>query len=330
MTHVILEQPQGEIPAEVVCLLLCGVAPERSTEFSTYFSHHSPRFFVSDFARRYGGFCALDDKNHVLLAPNATDALWFLSFAAWHGFRARVPQEVLASILPSGKARDEVLLLEDDGYHSEATVCHDLTALAKKLMLGTVPSDTPWPDSVPFPADVINAQDDQTAHIPVEAAAVKDLSLFAIAYILLHEIRHIGFNSERAGLARAQEELACDEFAIDQILGRAATWLPTNGSVVSPEQIIFKRSMGLLVGFFALHGLTPNGLRGPQRNYPPLSERLIAIVDRIALPDDHQLWLFGSTLLRELQDDSDYAVLATDNSLTTKANFLLLANRGFY
>jgi hypothetical protein len=87
--------------------------------------------------------------------------------------------------------------------------------------------------------------------------------------------------------------------------------------------------MGLLVGFFVLHALTPEGLRGPQADYPSLLTRLNAIVGAIALPEDHELWLFGATLLRELQGDSDYAVLSSDSTRPPKANFLSLAERGF-
>lgn len=30
------------------------------------------------------------------------------------------------------------------------------------------------------------------------------------------------------------------------------------------------------------------------------------MIRSIDLPDDHELWLFGTTLLREVQDESDY------------------------
>lgn len=320
---------EGEFPAEAMRLLLEGVAPERVSETSRLFSERSPQFFISETARRYGGFCALEEKSHILIAPNMRDALWFLSFASWHAFRAHIPQEVLANCLPPGPMRDELLLAHDEGFQLEETVCHDLVNLALDLVRRPVPPGTPWPPIIPFPAEVMDEQGRGATGPAVEHVAVKDLALFALAYILSHELRHLMFNSERIGISRRDEEFACDQFAIEQLLGRATEWKPQDGSSVDPVKIIFKRSMGLLVGFFVLHALTPAGRRGPQVDYPSLRDRLYAIVGQISVPDDHQLWLFGATLLRELQQDSGYAVLSTENTKTTKENFLSLAERGF-
>lgn len=329
MTETLTEEPEGELPADVIRLLFDGVAPERALESERFFSAHQPRFFISKRARAHGGFCALETSNHVLIAPNMRDALWFLSFAAWYAFRARIPQETLAALLPPGPMRDEILLSPDPGYQPEAIICRDITTLAIELVRKPVASGTLWPQAVPFPATVIEAQERGEPALRVEHAAIKDLALFAIAYILLHELGHLAFNSARSGISRQEEELACDKFAIGQIVGRAATWQPPNGLKVEPEKVVFKRSMGLLVGFFVLHALTPERHRGLQTEYPSLLTRLTAMVEEIALPEDHELWLFGATLLRELQGDSDYAVLSSDSTRSTKANFLSLAERGF-
>ena len=329
MNEPLVEESEGELPSEVIRLLLDGVAPERTSEFEAFFLQHEPRFMISAKAREYGGFCALEDRNQVLLAPNARVALWFLSFAAWHAFRARAPQEVLAAALPAGPMRDEILLSEDQDYLPEVTASRDITHLALQLIRRPVRADAVWPEAVPYPEVVLEAQERGDATLPVEHAAIKDLALFAIAYILLHELRHIAFNSARNGIPPIQEELACDAFAIEQILGQAASWRPSDGSTAEPDKVIFKRSMGLLIGFFVLHAVTPEGHRGPQATYPSLRERLKAIVNAIALHENHQLWLFGSCLLRELQSDSEYVVLSLDSTKTLKSNFIEQAERGF-
>jgi Peptidase U49 len=329
MTEILTEEPEGQLPTEVIRLLFDGVAPERAPEFERFFSEHRPEFFISMGARPYGGFCALEKQNHVLIAPNMRDALWFLSFAAWYAFRARIPQETLAALLPPGPVHDEILLSEDLGYQPEANACHEIATLGIELARKPVAPGTVWPEIVPFPAVVIKAQDRGDPALRVEHAAVKDLALFAIAYILLHELRHVAFNAGRSGISRQEEELACDKFAIEKILGRAATWQPQDGSRVDAAKVTFKRSMGLLVGFFVLHALTPQGYRGASTDYPSLLTRLTAIVGAIDLPEDHELWLFGATLLRELQNDSEYAVLSSDSTRSVKANFLSIAERDF-
>jgi hypothetical protein len=271
MSEILTEEAEGELPAEVILLLLEGIAPERTSEFQVFFSQHRPRFLVSKEARKYGGFCALLDHNHVLLAPNVRDALWFLSFSAWHAFRARVPQELLAAALPPGPLRDEVLLSEDVGYLPESAASRDISNLAIQIVRKKLPSHTPWPLAVPFPEVVIEAQARGDPSLSVEQTAIKDLALFAISYILLHELRHFAFNSGRDGISRVQEELACDEFAVDQILGHAARWNPTDGSTVEAAKVVFKRSLGLLVGFFVLHAITAQGHRGAHANIRPSS-----------------------------------------------------------
>lgn len=175
---------------------------------------------------------------------------------------------------------------------------------------------------------VLAAVDCGDPQLPVEYAVVKDLALFAIAYVLLHELQHVVFNSGRDGLSRQQEEAACDQFAVDQILGRATTWQPQHAPRIDPAKVMFKRSMGLLVGFSVLHRFTPPELRGEQQDYPSLATRLGVILNAITLPDDHPLWLFATTLVRELNGDSSTAV-PSDSTQTAKANFVTLVEQGF-
>src|SRR5262245_53549165 len=120
VAELLTEEPEGEFSTKVIRDLLDGVAPERRLEFEEFFTKHHPRFFISKRACKHGGFCALENENHVLIAPNARDPLWFLSFAAWYAFRARIPQELLAALLPSGPMHDEVLLSEDEGFLPES------------------------------------------------------------------------------------------------------------------------------------------------------------------------------------------------------------------
>jgi hypothetical protein len=252
-----------------------------------------------------------------------------MSFAAWHSFKARIPQEFLAWLFPMGDKRDELLVSADDGYQPEAVRASELVTLAQQLMRGGVTAGTPWPVSIPRADTVILAQHRRDPMLSVEHVLVKDMALFAIAYILLHEVRHIIFNADRAGVARKDEEIACDQFAVEQILGRAAAWAGAQDPVVDPERVKFKRSMGLLVGFFSLHSMTPAGKRAESKDYPSISQRLDIIVRTLDLPEEHEFWLFGSSLLREMHQDSDYAILGVNSETRSRETFLSLAERNF-
>jgi hypothetical protein len=323
------EEEVGELPLAAIRLLLEGVAPERTHDFDALFSELKPRFVVSESARRFGGFCALTDRSEIQIAPGARDALWFMSFSAWHSFRARIPQEFLAWLLPMGEKRDELLMSEDHGYQPEAVTAGELVTLAKQLMRGGVTAGTPWPASIPRADTVILAQDRRDPMLSVEHILVKDMALFAISYILLHEMRHLIFNASRAGIERKDEETACDQFAVEQILGHAASWASAQDPALDPERVKFKRSMGLLVGFFALHSMTPEGMRAESKDYPSLSQRLRIIVRALDLPEEHEFWLFGSSVLREMHQDSDYAIVGVNSETKSRETFLSLAERDF-
>lgn len=323
MGDVLTEELEGQLPTEAIRSLMDGVAPERTSEIAAIFEQLKPQFEISSRARGYGGFAALEQRNVVLIAPNTIDAVWFLSFAAWHAFRARIPEAVL------GLRKGGTVDAEDPGYYDDMQASRGAAVLAKRLVREHPFPQTPWPDYVPHPQDVLAAQDRGDSGQSIEHVAVKDLSLFALSYILSHELRHLLFNSGREGVSPLDEELACDEFAVEMILGRANEWRPNDGSDVDSSKVLLKRSLGLFIGFFVLHAFTPDGHRGAQWNYPSLLARLKIIVNAITLPDDHDVWLVGITLLHELYGDPKAVPRASQSAASLKEEFVFLAERGF-
>src|ERR1700719_2032783 len=90
----------------------------------------------------------------------------------------------------------------------------------------------------------------------------------------------------------------------------------------APERVKFKRSMGLLVGFFALHSMTSERMRAESKDYPSLSQRLRIIVGAFDLPEEHEFWLFGSSVLREMHHDSDYAIVGLHSETKSRETFV--------
>jgi predicted nucleotidyltransferase len=85
----------------------------------------------------------------------------------------------------------------------------------------------------------------------------------------------------------------------------------------------------MLVGFFALHSMTSEAMRAENKDYPSLSQRLRIIVQALDLPEEHEFWLFGSSVLREMHRDSDYAIVGVNSETKSPETFLSLAERDF-
>ena len=131
---------------------------------------------------------------------------------------------------------------------------------------------------------------------------------FALAYLLLHEARHVQFYVDKNRPDPKDEEIACDAFARDHILTGAAAYAADAG--YGADEVMAKRSAGVTLGAFALYDLTPSAGRGGSTDYPPIADRMASIYDAITLPDDSWFWDFAASLLMALivREDQRFSV----------------------
>lgn len=222
--------------------------------------------------------------------PKTMTWIWLLGFAGWRAFSLHGPLIFFSGL--SGRALDD-LRTEDPGFNNvESDYEAVLYAVRDLPELDSVDeAQAHWPDGIP------PVQIDKTG-FDVEQQAAFDLTMIATAYMLLHEVRHVVFNAAEDAGARpnpSDEELECDAFARRFILEGAANFAVSRD--VPVDEVVAKRAAGIALGAYALYGFTPAAGRDGTADYPPIADRLDALIPDVSLPADHWFWNFANGLL---------------------------------
>ena len=229
--------------------------------------------------------------------------LWLLGFAGWRAFRLHAPHFLWSAMTRApidGKLRSaDPTYLDAEG---------DLDAVRYAIRdfpeLENVENDASWPDGVPQP------QADKQG-FDIEQQAAFDLTMIAIAYMLLHEVRHVMFNVDGGRPSEpADEELACDAYARAFLLEGVEEYAKISGE--KAYCVLAKRAAGIALGAYALYEFTPEGGRGGTADYPPVADRLEALFPAVDLQADHWFWDFAASLLVSIVVNRDHSAVVPD------------------
>jgi hypothetical protein len=124
--------------------------------------------------------------------------------------------------------------------------------------------------------------------------------MIATAYALLHEVKHVMFNRvfpNRDGgrPSPPDEEMACDMFARDFILDEVGAYATEAGEEAA--KVMAKRAMGIALGAYIVYEFTAPDQRAGGPKYPPIADRLDALIAKLPLGDDSPFWDFAASLL---------------------------------
>lgn len=238
-------------------------------------------------------------KTRIEFDPKSTAWIWLLAFSGWKAWRLHGPHLywrwlTTQTIDPDLRSADPTYAEAEEDYEAIRYAMRDIRDLESV-------DDIDWPENVPRP------QVDKTG-FDVEHQAAFDLTIIALAYLLLHEARHVQFYVDKNRPDPMNEEIACDAFARDHILAGAARYAADAG--FGADEVVAKRSAGVMLGAVALYDLTPSEGRGGSTTYPPVADRLALICEAITLPDESWLWDFAASLLMALivRDDQRFIV----------------------
>lgn len=127
----------------------------------------------------------------------------------------------------------------------------------------------------------------------VQHAAVRELWLLAIVWMLLHELQHILIRQKNIQFdVWLDEELACDE--------AASTWLLSDlerysvSSKQAAEKVRGKRAMGAIIGLFCVGWLSD---RDQSSTHPPIFQRLAILINALGETDAGLFWSFAAGLI---------------------------------
>jgi len=268
----------------IILHLLRGAVPERADE-------------ISGLWRQYGHAVEVaTSKKGVTMNANATrikfdtktiDLFWLLGFSAWRAIEVYSPAVVLATM--TGISLDDALNVDEERGQYEFDYRQRI-ASAQSLITAEQTVDISWPTDVPQPT----AERESLGE--AQNMATFDLVGLALAFSLLHEFQHVMFRADKnAPSTQPEEEVACDSWARDFMMSGLAAYAKTHGH--SYAEVQGKRAAGITLAAVIIHAITPVHAHWGNQQYPPIAERLTAMIQGYTLPEGSSFWMFTACML---------------------------------
>jgi hypothetical protein len=263
---------------------LRGAVPERADEISGLWSQYGHSVDVAPSTK---GVTMNADVTRIQFDTKTIDFFWLFGFSAWRAIEVYSPALVLATTTKI--PLDQALNVDADRGPFELDYRQRI-ASAQSLILADQTDEISWPADIPTPTS------DRKSLGDVQHMAAFDLVALAITFSLLHEFRHVKFCADNdAPSALPEEEIACDTYARDFMTSGLAAYAKEHGHNFAEVQQ--KRAMGTALAAVIIHAMTPPHAHWGNRQYPPIAERLTAMISGYNLPAGSPFWPFTACLL---------------------------------
>jgi len=251
------------------------------------------------------------DNKRIQFDTKTIDVFWLLGFSAWRAIEVYSPALVLATL--TGIPLDQALNIDSERGQYEFDYKQRI-ASAQALIAAEQTPDVSWPTDVPEPtADREGLGDNQRK-------AVFDLAALALAFALLHEFRHVMYFADDSAPSKLpEEEIACDTWARKFMTSGLAAYAKEHGQQYA--HVHQKRAMGIALAAVVIHAMTPTHAHCGNRQYPPIAERMTAMISGYNLPPDSSFWPFTACLLIALmrQEGRPLDIVANSNQEMVEA-----------
>ncbi|WP_187829423.1 phage exclusion protein Lit family protein [Labrys sp. KNU-23] len=241
---------------EAVRRLFLGSAPERSHDLKLMWEELAPVFQLTP--DEHQGERIIFDAGlfrYVRFNHRVLRAFWIAGYAAWEGYRLIAESPDLEQL--------------DNSRFAE------LVKAFEQVIENVDPSEVPLPAGVAEPGRYPDLKNDP------QGRAASELATIAVAWALLHELRHIRHQREGTGAdpfgdsePKHREEFSCDEFATTFLLERADECAAAEQ--VNVEHIRRKRQLGIYFGLFAVALLAKDKWRASE-SHPSVQARIDAV-----------------------------------------------------
>lgn len=272
------------IDRAIVERLLAAAAPEQRASLQSLWQCYDPEFRIAEDGQ---GTHLNANSRRVQFDHKTLRLFWLLGFAGWRVLECYSPAIICS--LASGLTLGEVIA-QDHGLQAVETQFEGHLYVARNLLHAINADEIKWPSDIPMPlADRTFLANDQ------EKAAF-DLVCLATAYAFLHELRHVMFlNDKNAPPSRPDEEIACDAWAREFLTARIGIYVESSREPF--DAVLRKRSIGLALGVFILHEITPRLGHAGTDEYPPIADRMDALLHDTGLADSDHFWIFSAAVL---------------------------------
>lgn len=181
---------------------------------------------------------------------------WIGAFVAWEGYRAVADSK--------------------DSSRGDLTRLRELVTAFEAAIENSQSDETPLPTGVTEPGILPDKDSDP------QGRAAAELSIIAVGWALLHELRHIQHQKEGTSAStcgdtwetRHSEEFSCDEFATRFILEKMQHYCDESGD--HPVLVRRKREMAIYFALFALTLLAKDSWES-SNTHPSVQDRMNAV-----------------------------------------------------
>lgn len=286
----------------IVLHLLRGAVPERADDIGCLWAQYGHAIEVSPETK---GVTMNADAKRIQFDTKTIDLFWLLGFSGWRAIEVYAPALFLATV--AGIPLDRALNVDAERGRFEFEYRQRIDS-ARSLIATQHTTDIQWPADVPEPTA------DRNGFTDAQHIATFDLVAMALAFTFLHEFRHVMFSVDNdAPSTLPEEEIACDAWARDYMISGLAVYAQQHGH--SYAQVQQKRAMGIALAAATIHVMTPPHAHWGGRQYPPIADRLTAMIGGYNLSADSPFWLFAGCLLIALirQENRPLDIVANSN-----------------
>lgn len=263
--------------------LLGGVIPERDAEMKDYLDEYAPYFTRCD--DRPGFVIEAGAFGIVKFTQRTMHLMWLLGFAANQALHAFSALVAILRMYGGRLDSDEFADIPDQAVHERKY--RELIESVQELAEEPDAKEFTWPGAIACP--------DGGRPTDTEGSATFDLICMSGAYVFLHEMKHIAFASEDSAPNEPhEEELACDQFAEQMMLGELESYSRQSGYDLG--RLKSKRAMSITLALFYMLVITPRNSWSGTETHPSIKKRIISMVERLSISDDDVLWLYMSSL----------------------------------
>lgn len=242
---------------DAVKQLFIGGAPERSADLANMWLDLEPLFQLADDVHPDGRIIMdAGAYRYVRFNHRALRSFWIAGYTAWEGYRLVAESPDLQRLDTSRFAA--------------------LIATFEQIIESDDPTVAQLPPGVAEPSHYPEGITDP------QGRATAELATIAVAWALLHELRHIRHQRQGTGAdpfgddreAKHREELSCDEFATTFLLEQIDVYAADEG--VTVDSVLLKRQLGIYFGLFAVTLLAKDKWQASE-SHPSVQERLDAV-----------------------------------------------------
>ena len=223
----------------------------------------------------------------VLYTDRTMQQIYLVSHFAW---RALIEQSGAVLLFQLANQPYEYGRLGGTPSQREAEQAVDAVSKVLSTLRAVESMDqVPWPETLPQP------RPENLPFRDVQQQAVYEIALFALAYIVLHEIRHAMFVHDSNSPDKVSEERECDQFALQFLLDGVEACARTHR--YEPARVLSKRAMGVFLAQVVIAEVTPFHLWGDETDHPKVIERFRAAIARVNLPVQDAAWMYACCFL---------------------------------